>query len=174
MYKTMTAQFPSQRSRTQKTVYNATLSTAFSLPTFFLHCQKLGCHRPRVHLSSSSHPSIVTAIIYCLLLTLILSLNLGCTLLDYVPNANIIDDVRCAMYPSGFNFLWFFVLGTYLNGSTAREYDSNTARVIKATIASGVLENGNDSLEARYAQAARRQARTRANTGERLNTDGCK
>ncbi|KAJ6549324.1 hypothetical protein DFH09DRAFT_1502810 [Mycena vulgaris] len=56
----------------------------------------------------------------------------------------------------------------------AREYDSNTARVIKATIASGVMENGNNSLEARYAQAARRQARTRANTAERANTDGGK
>ncbi|KAJ7653853.1 hypothetical protein B0H17DRAFT_1214515 [Mycena rosella] len=56
----------------------------------------------------------------------------------------------------------------------AREYDSNTARVIKATIASGVMENGNNSLEARYAQAARRQARTRANTAEGANTDGGK
>ncbi|KAJ7688141.1 hypothetical protein B0H17DRAFT_1135795 [Mycena rosella] len=74
--------------------------------------------RPRVHLSSSSRPSVVTAIIYRLLLTLILSLNLGCTLLDYVPNASVIDDVRCAMYLSGFNFLWFLVLGMYLNGST--------------------------------------------------------
>ncbi|KAJ7024118.1 hypothetical protein C8F04DRAFT_1303299 [Mycena alexandri] len=56
----------------------------------------------------------------------------------------------------------------------AREYDKNTARVIKASAESGVLENGNNSLESRYAAAARRQARSRAKAAEKVNANGGK
>ncbi|KAJ7138702.1 hypothetical protein C8R43DRAFT_1131878 [Mycena crocata] len=40
----------------------------------------------------------------------------------------------------------------------AREYDKNTARVLSISISSGVLENGNNSLQSRFAAAARHQA----------------
>ncbi|KAJ7692956.1 hypothetical protein B0H16DRAFT_1849836 [Mycena metata] len=56
----------------------------------------------------------------------------------------------------------------------AREYDNNTARVIKASLTSGVLENGNNSLQARYAAAARRQTRNKAKAVERAAADGGK
>ncbi|KAJ7158444.1 hypothetical protein C8R46DRAFT_1289908 [Mycena filopes] len=56
----------------------------------------------------------------------------------------------------------------------AREYDNNTARVIKASLNSGVLENGNNSLQARYAASARRQARGKVKAAERAAADGGK
>jgi hypothetical protein len=56
----------------------------------------------------------------------------------------------------------------------AREYDNNTARVIKASLNSGVMENGNNSLQARYAASARRQARGRVKAAERSIADGGK
>ncbi|KAJ7015790.1 hypothetical protein C8F04DRAFT_1365685, partial [Mycena alexandri] len=42
----------------------------------------------------------------------------------------------------------------------AKELDSNTARVIKATLASGILENPNNSLEARFKNQSQRHARS--------------
>ncbi|KAJ7114462.1 hypothetical protein C8R44DRAFT_984424 [Mycena epipterygia] len=54
----------------------------------------------------------------------------------------------------------------------AREYDKNTARLIKASIASGVMENGNNSLQARFAAAARRQSRARTKAAETAKADG--
>ncbi|KAJ7148363.1 hypothetical protein C8R46DRAFT_1044904 [Mycena filopes] len=43
----------------------------------------------------------------------------------------------------------------------ARKADNETARVIKATLSSGVLENGNNSVQARFSSKSQRDARTR-------------
>ncbi|KAJ7157483.1 hypothetical protein C8R46DRAFT_1294194 [Mycena filopes] len=60
----------------------------------------------------------------------------------------------------------------YDSGSNAREYDENTARRIKASITAGVMEDGNNSLEACFSAAARRQARARTKTKEKAAADG--
>ncbi|KAJ7257980.1 hypothetical protein C8J57DRAFT_1234525 [Mycena rebaudengoi] len=56
----------------------------------------------------------------------------------------------------------------------ARDYDKNTARVIMASLTSGIMENGNNSLQARFAAVARRQSRTKAKSTEKANVDGGK
>ncbi|KAJ6550548.1 hypothetical protein B0H10DRAFT_2242649 [Mycena sp. CBHHK59/15] len=43
----------------------------------------------------------------------------------------------------------------------AKKLDSDTARVIKATMTSGVLENPNNSLQSRFKNQSQRQARTK-------------
>ncbi|KAJ7939863.1 hypothetical protein B0H13DRAFT_1586797 [Mycena leptocephala] len=56
----------------------------------------------------------------------------------------------------------------------ARQYDQNKARVLKISIESGVLENGNNSLQARFAASARRHARARVKQAESVELDGGK
>ncbi|KAJ6601965.1 hypothetical protein DFH09DRAFT_1069510 [Mycena vulgaris] len=56
----------------------------------------------------------------------------------------------------------------------ARDYDKNTARVTMASLTLGIMENGNNSLQARFAAAARRQSRTKAKAVEKANADGGK
>ncbi|KAJ7878497.1 hypothetical protein B0H14DRAFT_3777089 [Mycena olivaceomarginata] len=49
---------------------------------------------------------------------------------------------------------------------SAREYDQQTARVVKASAEAAILENGNNSLQARFAALSRRQARARIKKAE--------
>ncbi|KAJ7235230.1 hypothetical protein C8J57DRAFT_1530918 [Mycena rebaudengoi] len=56
----------------------------------------------------------------------------------------------------------------------ARDYDKNTAWVIMASLTSGIMENGNNSLQARFGTVARRQSRTKAKSTEMANVDGGK
>ena len=46
--------------------------------------------------------------------------------------------------------------------------------MIMASLASGIMENCNNSLQARFAAAARRQSRTKAKAVEKANADGGK
>ncbi|KAJ7854152.1 hypothetical protein B0H14DRAFT_3865581 [Mycena olivaceomarginata] len=57
---------------------------------------------------------------------------------------------------------------------SARAYDQETARIITASKASGVMENGNNSQMARFSAQARRQARSRVKAMEKANADGGK
>jgi seryl-tRNA synthetase len=57
---------------------------------------------------------------------------------------------------------------------SAREYDQQTARVLKASAEAGILENGNNSLQARFAASSRRQARARTKKAELEMRDGGK
>ncbi|KAJ7870988.1 hypothetical protein B0H14DRAFT_3571890 [Mycena olivaceomarginata] len=57
---------------------------------------------------------------------------------------------------------------------SARAYDQETARIITASKASGVMENGNNSQMARFSVQARRQARSRVKAMEKANADGGK
>ncbi|KAJ7646397.1 hypothetical protein DFH06DRAFT_1135990 [Mycena polygramma] len=61
-----------------------------------------------------------------------------------------------------------------LRRRSARQYDRTTARVLKFSIASGVLANDNNSLQARFAAAARRHQRTRTKQAEAEKLDGGK
>ncbi|KAJ7925696.1 hypothetical protein B0H13DRAFT_2314281 [Mycena leptocephala] len=64
------------------------------------------------------------------------------------------------------------VLGIAICGTPlARAYDQETARIITASKASGVLEKGNNSQTARFSAQARRQARSRVKAMEKANAD---
>lgn len=56
--------------------------------------------------------------------------------------------------------------------SSARQFDSEVARIIKASIMSGIWENGNNSLRARFTSQAARQARSRSKQVEAAKLDG--
>ncbi|KAJ7788035.1 hypothetical protein B0H14DRAFT_3162823 [Mycena olivaceomarginata] len=56
----------------------------------------------------------------------------------------------------------------------ARAYDQETARIITASKALGVMENGNNPHMARFSAQARRQARSRVKAMEKANADGGK
>ncbi|KAJ6470392.1 hypothetical protein C8R45DRAFT_1218270 [Mycena sanguinolenta] len=57
---------------------------------------------------------------------------------------------------------------------SARVYDQETARIIAASKASGVMENGNNSQMARFSAQTRRQARSRIKATEKATADGGK
>ncbi|KAJ7779351.1 hypothetical protein DFH07DRAFT_950415 [Mycena maculata] len=57
---------------------------------------------------------------------------------------------------------------------SARAYDQETARIITASKASGVMENGNNSQTARFSAQARRQAPSRMKATEKASADGGK
>ncbi|KAJ7840946.1 hypothetical protein B0H14DRAFT_3695136 [Mycena olivaceomarginata] len=57
---------------------------------------------------------------------------------------------------------------------SAREYDQQTARVLKASAEAGILENGNNSLQARFTASSRRQAGARTKKAELEMRDGGK
>ncbi|KAJ7744261.1 hypothetical protein DFH07DRAFT_963793 [Mycena maculata] len=54
----------------------------------------------------------------------------------------------------------------------ARQFDSDNARIIKASIEFGIWENGNNSLRARFSSQAARQSRSRAKKAEQEKIDG--
>jgi hypothetical protein len=54
----------------------------------------------------------------------------------------------------------------------AKQLDNETARVIMATLASGVLENPNNSLQARFRRKGQRDARSREKHAESQSLTG--
>lgn len=54
----------------------------------------------------------------------------------------------------------------------AKKHDSNTSRVIAATLTSGVLENPNNSLQARFTSRSQRQARSKEKQRELESLSG--
>ncbi|KAJ7898262.1 hypothetical protein B0H14DRAFT_2557298 [Mycena olivaceomarginata] len=59
---------------------------------------------------------------------------------------------------------------TYLGYYSAREFDGENARIIKASLESGIWENGNNSIHARFSSQAARHARSRQKKAE-VNSD---
>jgi hypothetical protein len=57
---------------------------------------------------------------------------------------------------------------------SARKYDQQTACVLKASAEAGILANGNNSLQARFAASSRRQTRARIKKAELEMRDGGK
>ncbi|KAJ7777643.1 hypothetical protein DFH07DRAFT_766393 [Mycena maculata] len=54
----------------------------------------------------------------------------------------------------------------------AHQFDSDNARVIKASVEFGIWENGNNSARARFSSQAARQARARAKNAETATAEG--
>jgi hypothetical protein len=83
---------------------------------------------------------------------------------------------KTAAYLQRFYCEWVWNFSKINNNlaSRARQYDLNTARVLKLSIESGVLENGNNSLQAQFAASSRRHARARVRQVESVELDGGK